>query len=70
MKRDWGKIADIFFKFIFNVLYCSCFMWAAVNLFTSAFDIPFYLTFKQANSVIFLIVMIGVVFGKGVENKQ
>lgn len=60
---SWYEIGKTFLKMLGNILYNSCFIWVAVNLFLVAFSFPLHLTFLQAISTVFLYVVLKVVFG-------
>ena len=67
--NSWNEIWKILCKMMFNVFYCSCFLWLAVNLFLLSFSLPWHLTFAQSISICFLFFTIGVVFGIGGNSK-
>lgn len=60
---SWYEIGKTFLKMLGNILYNSCFVWVAVNLFLVAFSLPIKLTLLQSISIVFLYVTLKVVFG-------
>jgi len=64
-QSGWNKIGIILWRMIFNVLYNSFFVWIAINLFTTAFQINWHLTFTQSIALCFLYMTICSVFISG-----